>query len=177
MAGEIVRHANIAGLLNVDYDPLTIDWASHAEDGFRPAYKRIGDLELIKQLELQPHPEGGHFRETFRTEVGPEGRSRMTAILFLLREGERSHWHRVDADELWLWQSGGPLTLLLEGDKTVTLGADVARGEQLQALVPAGQWQAAEVARDWALVSCVVAPGFELSGFELAPPGWNPPQE
>ncbi len=131
-------------------------------------------MELIEKLKLTPHPEGGHYRETIRTGAGPDGRSRMTAILFLLCEGERSHWHRVDADELWLWQSGAPLTLLLEDNRTVTLGPDVARGEQLQALVRAGRWQAAEVARDWALVSCVVAPGFEFGGFELAPPNWSP---
>lgn len=131
-------------------------------------------MDLIDHLNLQPHPEGGHYRETVRLIDGPDGRSRMTAILFLLREGERSHWHRVDADELWIWQAGSPLTLAIGGGEIVTLGNNVAGGQQFQALVPSGQWQSAEVASGWALVSCVVAPGFDFAGFELAPPGWHP---
>jgi uncharacterized protein len=130
--------------------------------------------ELIERLALAPHPEGGHYRETVRVADGPDGRSRMTAILFLLQAGERSHWHRVDADELWLWQAGAPLALAIEGEARVTLGGDVARGQQLQALVPAGRWQSAEADAGWTLVSCVVAPGFAFDGFELAPPGWSP---
>lgn len=130
--------------------------------------------DLIERLALAPHPEGGHYRETVRVADGPDGRSRMTAILFLLQAGERSHWHRVDADELWLWQAGAPLALAIEGQARVTLGGDVARGQQLQALVPAGRWQSAEADAGWTLVSCVVAPGFAFDGFELAPPGWSP---
>jgi len=131
-------------------------------------------VELIKLLDLQPHPEGGHFRETIRTADGPDGRSRLTAILFLLAAGERSHWHRVDADEVWLWHSGTALTLRIDREAIVTLGPDVDRGHQVQAIVPAGAWQSAEVSTGWALVSCVVAPGFQFSGFELAPQGWSP---
>ncbi len=131
-------------------------------------------MELTKLLGLIPHPEGGHFRETIRTADGPDGRSRMTAILFLLAAGERSHWHRVDADELWLWHSGMGLTLSIEGEQPITLGPKLECGQALQAIVPAGSWQSAEVANGWALVTCVVAPGFEFSGFELAAPGWSP---
>lgn len=130
--------------------------------------------ELVDRLNLSPHPEGGHYRETIRLADGPDGRSRMTAILFLLDQGERSHWHRVDAAELWLWHAGSPLTLRI-GDDTVVLGGDVGAGERVQALVPAGQWQSADAGNGWALVSCVVAPGFDFDGFELAPPDWSPP--
>ena len=96
----------------------------------------------------------------------------MTAILFLLDTGERSHWHRVDAAELWLWHAGSPLLLHIEDEEEVTthqLGPDAP-----QALVPAHGWQSAEAPIGWALVTCVVTPGFEFSGFELAPPGWSP---
>ena len=131
-------------------------------------------MTIIEQLDLSPHPEGGHFRETIRLADGPDGRSRMTAILFLLEEGERSHWHRVDADEVWLWHSGTSLTLRIEGNEPVTLGADLSQGQELPAIVPAGAWQSAEVSSGWALVTCIVTPGFNFSGFELAPPDWSP---
>jgi uncharacterized protein len=130
--------------------------------------------DLIRQLDLRPHPEGGHYRETVRLPDGPDGRSRMTAILFLLGEGERSHWHRVDADELWLWHAGAPLTLTIADEPPLRLGADVAAGERPQALVPAWAWQCASAERGWTLVSCVVAPGFDFAGFELAPPDGKP---
>ncbi len=131
-------------------------------------------MELVKQLDLRPHPEGGYFRETIRLIDGPDGRSRMTAILFLLPQGERSHWHRVDADEVWLWQGGAALMLAIEEEEVITLGSDIGSGQQLQALVPAGKWQSAEATNGWVLVSCVVAPGFSFDGFELAPSGWCP---
>jgi predicted cupin superfamily sugar epimerase len=127
---------------------------------------------LIERLGLAPHPEGGHYRETVRLPAGPSGRSPMTAILFLLDAGERSHWHRVDAAELWLWHDGSPLRLRIEEGGAVRdhrLGPD-----DPQALVPAHAWQAAEADGGWALVSCVVTPGFDFAGFELAPPGWVP---
>lgn len=130
--------------------------------------------DIIQQLRLAPHPEGGHYRETLRLPAGPEGRSPMTAILFLLEAGERSHWHRVDAAELWLWHAGAPLTLRIEGGELIRLGSAIDDGEQPQGLVPAGQWQSAEADRGWALVSCVVSPGFDFAGFELAPPRWQP---
>lgn len=133
---------------------------------------------LITGLDLAPHPEGGWYRETWQ---GPDigGRASGTAILFLLAAGERSHWHRVDADEIWLFHAGAPLVLRLSGDGTasraVILGQDVAAGQTVQAVVPAGWWQAAESAGDWTLVSCTVSPGFRFDGFELAPPGFDIP--
>ncbi|MBB3474087.1 cupin domain-containing protein [Sphingomonas sp. BK345] len=130
--------------------------------------------DLIRQLDLRPHPEGGHYRETLRLPPGSDGRSRMTAILFLLGPGERSHWHRVDAAELWLWHAGAPLTLAIADEPPLRLGANVTAGERPQALVPADAWQAAWAEQGWALVSCVVAPGFDFAGFELAPPDWQP---
>lgn len=135
--------------------------------------------DLIAALALAPHPEGGHYREMLRLPAAPGERSAMTAILFLLDAGERSHWHRVDAAELWLWHAGAPLTLAVArgGDATPDthrLGSDVLAGEAPQVLVPPGAWQSAEAAGGWALVSCVVSPGFDFAGFELAAPGWTP---
>ena len=139
---------------------------------------------LIDRLELIPHPEGGWYRETWRGPCGPSGRAVGTAILFLLERDQRSHWHRVDAHELWLWQMGDPLILHIaatEADRAVplVLGPNSEEGQQFQAVVPAGQWQAAIPANQgsgfgFTLVSCVVTPGFEFAGFELAPPGWEP---
>jgi predicted cupin superfamily sugar epimerase len=130
--------------------------------------------DLIERLGLAPHPEGGHYRETVRLPAGAGERSAMTAILFLLDTGERSHWHKVDAAELWLWHAGAPLSLAIGRDAPLLLGGDVAAGQQPQALVPADAWQSAAATRGWALVSCVVAPGFDFAGFVLAPPGWAP---
>ncbi|MFE3837045.1 cupin domain-containing protein [Pseudogemmobacter sonorensis] len=136
---------------------------------------------LIARLDLRPHPEGGWYRQTW---IGPEvtladgsRRASGTAILFLLRAGERSHWHRVDADEIWLWHAGAPLALRmgLDSHRTTRLGPDVAAGESVQALVPRGWWQAAESHGAWTLVSCTVSPGFRFEGFELAPEGWTLP--
>ncbi|MFV0625027.1 cupin domain-containing protein [Sphingomonas sp. ac-8] len=136
---------------------------------------------LIARLALAPHPEGGWYRETWRAPDLAGARGAATAILFLLAAGERSHWHRVDADELWLWHAGAPLALLqAQGDAApvsrIALGGDVLAGQQPQARVPAGWWQAAEAEAGWTLVSCVVAPAFRFEGFELAPPGWAPDQ-
>lgn len=134
--------------------------------------------DIIRLLDLQPHPEGGHYRETFRdSRTVDGGRAASTAIHFLLAKGERSHWHRVDAAEVWHWHAGAPLKLqIASGAKvtTITLGADLLAGEQPQAVVPAGDWQAAETLGDWTLVGCTVAPGFDFSGFELAPKDWSP---
>jgi predicted cupin superfamily sugar epimerase len=136
--------------------------------------------EVIRLLGLQPHPEGGHYVETFRdTAVDANGRSRSTAIYFLLKQGEKSHWHKVDAVETWHWHAGAPLRLSLAEKagaavQTITLGSDLQRGERPQGIVPTGWWQAAESLGDWTLVGCTVAPGFEFSGFELALPGWTP---
>ena len=134
--------------------------------------------DIIARLDLKPHPEGGHYRETFRDEsVDAEGRSRSTAIYFLLARGERSHWHRVDAVETWHYYAGASLTLRIadeSGERSVALGADLAAGEIPQAVVPAYARQAAESTGDWTLVGCTVAPGFEFAKFELAPKGWEP---
>lgn len=129
--------------------------------------------QIIAALALSPHPEGGHYRQTW---AGPEvaGRASGTAILFLLKVGERSHWHRVDADEIWLWHAGAPL-LLRVGTGAVEMGPGVLAGQSVQAVVPAGVWQAAETLGDWTLVSCTVSPGFRFEGFELAPEGFRGP--
>lgn len=131
-------------------------------------------------LELKPHPEGGHYTETWRGEpfAAGAGRACGTAINYLLCAGERSHWHRVDATELWLFHAGGPLTLdvSVEGSATsrVVLGPDLVNGERPQHVVPAGAWQSASPLGSWTLVSCIVVPGFEYDSFELAPEGWTP---
>lgn len=136
--------------------------------------------EVIRQLELQPHPEGGHYRETFRdsrTVDAGSGRAASTAIYFLLRAGEISRWHRVDAAEVWHWYAGAPLALSIvdrEQKLDVRLGADLTASERPQAAVPAGAWQQAQSLGAWTLVGCTVAPGFEFSGFEMAPPEFNP---
>jgi uncharacterized protein len=129
---------------------------------------------VIEHLGLAPHPEGGHFRETWRHEPSGGERGAGTAIYFLLAAGERSHWHRVDADELWLFHAGAPLRLSVEGAPDQVLGVDLAAGEQPQLRVPAGRWQAAEPLGAWTLVSCTVSPAFDFEGFELAPDGWSP---
>jgi predicted cupin superfamily sugar epimerase len=134
--------------------------------------------DIVRLLELKPHPEGGHYRETFR-DAHARGRAASTAIYFLLARGERSHWHRVDAAEIWHHYAGSALRLdMAVGDdgpvERVTLGSDLDAGERPQAIVPAQVWQAAESLGDWTLVGCTVAPGFEFAGFTLAPKGWSP---
>ena len=135
--------------------------------------------DIIARLELKPHPEGGHFRETFRDRRSDsDGRAFSTAIYFLLARGERSHWHRIDCVEVWHFYAGAPLELHIAagagGRQRHTLGADLAAGERPQAVVPAQVWQAAQTLGDWTLVGCTVAPGFEFAAFELAPAGWEP---
>jgi hypothetical protein len=134
--------------------------------------------EIIRLLGLTPHPEGGHFRETFRDPASDgSGRAASTAIYFLLAAGEVSRWHRVDAAEAWHWYAGAPLALAIAdgaGRRAIRLGADLAAGERPQAVVPAGAWQQAESLGSWTLVGCTVAPGFQFAGFELAPPGFEP---
>lgn len=134
---------------------------------------------VIAKLGLQPHPEGGWYRETWRTAASSGQRAGATAILFLLDVGERSHWHRVDAAELWLWHAGAPLTLEIaenaeSAPTRLRLGGNVLAGEMPQVLVPPLHWQAAEPDGGWMLGSCVVSPAFEFSGFELAAPNWSP---
>ncbi|HEY0832456.1 MAG TPA: cupin domain-containing protein [Azospirillum sp.] len=133
---------------------------------------------IIELLGMQPHPEGGHYVETYRHAPGDGGRGVKTGIFFLLRAGERSHWHRVDAVEMWHWHAGGPLELTVSEDgrtvHTHTLGMDLLAGERPQMVVPAHAWQAARPLGDWTLVGCTVSPAFEFAGFEMAPEGWVP---
>lgn len=132
--------------------------------------------EVIRRLDLKPHPEGGHFRETFRDTGDPRGAS--TAIYYLLKTGERSHWHRVDAAEVWHFYAGDALELALSHDgrntETQVLGASLARGERPQIVVPKNVWQSARPLGRFTLVGCTVAPAFAFEGFEMAPPDWSP---
>jgi predicted cupin superfamily sugar epimerase len=135
--------------------------------------------DIIRLLGLQPHPEGGHYRETFRDVAGGDGsgRAHSTAIYFLLRAGEVSRWHRVDAAEVWHWHAGAPLLLSVAdaaGRRETRLGVDLAGGQRPQAVVPAQAWQQAQSLGEWTLVGCTVAPGFEFAGFEMAPAGFEP---
>ncbi|OJT95514.1 MAG: cupin [Rhizobium sp. 63-7] len=134
--------------------------------------------EIITALNMERHPEGGWYAQTFRDVTGGE-RGHSTAIYYLLEAGERSHWHKVhDATEVWHYYAGAPLTLERSSDgllvDTLVLGPDILSGERPQAIVPAGWWQAAQSRGDYTLVGCTVAPGFEFSRFEMAPPGWMP---
>lgn len=142
------------------------------------AARSLSASDVIRLLDLKAHPEGGHFRETFRDARRVEqGRAASTAIYFLLARGERSHWHRVDAVEVWHWYAGAPLLLEIAPQgciERIALGCDLAAGERPQAVVPIHAWQAAATFGDWSLVGCTVAPGFEFTGFELAPDGWEP---
>ncbi len=135
--------------------------------------------EIIALLGLAPHPEGGWYAETYRHQAPDGGRGAGTAIYFLLKAGEYSHWHRVtDADEMWHWYAGGPLVLTVSPnghDAAATrLGPNLAAGERPQALVPAGHWQTAESLGEWTLVGCTVTPGFVFDSFDLALPDWRP---
>lgn len=136
--------------------------------------------EVIKLLGLAPHPEGGHFRETFRDANERDGRACSTAIYYLLKAGEVSRWHRVDAVEVWHWYAGAPLSLkIASGDamaEEYVLGAALGDGQRPQTVVPKDHWQSARSLGDWTLVGCTVAPGFEFSGFEMAAEGWEPGQ-
>ena len=139
--------------------------------------------ELINALDLKPHPEGGWYRETWRADAKDGERAAASAVLYMIQPGQRSNWNRVNAHEIWLWHAGDPVDVSIaegvaEPVRTVRLGGRVTQGEALQLIIPADQWQAAEPAPDGAagytLISCIVAPAFEFSGFELAEPGWAP---
>jgi predicted cupin superfamily sugar epimerase len=134
--------------------------------------------EIIRLLELEPHPEGGFYRRTFEDTAAPGERPASTAIYYLLARGMTSHWHRIDAIEVWHYYAGAPIALSLSEDgiasETHRLGPDLVGGERPQVVVPTGWWQAAESLGDWTLVGCTVAPGFRFEGFELAPPDWAP---
>src|ERR1700749_4602578 len=139
--------------------------------------------DIIRLLELRPHPEGGHFRETFRdtqdVTARDVARAASTAIYYLLARGERAHWHRVDVAEVWHYYAGASLALEIAATdpgpvRRLRLGADLPGGERPQAVVPPHAWQAAETLGDWTLVGCTVAPGFDFLSFVLAPKGWAP---
>ena len=134
---------------------------------------------LIAQLGLAPHPEGGHYRETYRHSPADGSRGNATLIYYLLQAGETSRWHRVnDADEIWLFQGGSPLELVLSPDgrgrEDRRLGTDVANGEEPQILVARGVWQSARSLGLYSLAACLITPAFDFAGFELAPPSWSP---
>ena len=143
-------------------------------------FARAGDLganEIIRLLSMQPHPEGGHYAEPFRAEG--QGRASSTAIYYLLQADDVSAWHRVDADEHWLWHAGAPLSITRSppsghGARATVLGPDLRAGQRPQLTIAKDHWQTAESLGAWTLVSCIVAPGFEFSGFTLAAPDWRP---
>ena len=135
--------------------------------------------DVRRLLGLQPHPEGGSYREIWRDTPASGTRGAVSTITFLLAAGERSHWHRVDAAEIWCWQGGSPLALEIAANAGASVGQVVLgplpeQGQVLQAVVPAGAWQAARSLGAWSLMGCQVAPAFQFSSFELAPPGWSP---
>jgi predicted cupin superfamily sugar epimerase len=146
-----------------------------------PAGEPLAAADIIDLLGLVPHPEGGWYRETWRSPAAPDDASARpggTAIYFLLVAGERSHWHRVDAAETWHFYGGAPLELWIspDGERSEhhVVGLDLMAGERPQVVVPPGTWQAATSRGDYTLVGCTVVPGFTFDGFELAPEGWEP---
>lgn len=133
---------------------------------------------IIEHFGMRPHREGGHFAETFRDTPGDGSRGALTCIHFLLQAGESSAWHRVDAAEIWHFAAGDPLVLTMSSDghdaEAAYLGADLQQGQHAHIVVPKDCWQTAETLGRWTLVSCIVAPAFEFSGFEMAPADWHP---
>ena len=134
--------------------------------------------DIISKLALRPHPEGGWYRETWRADRAANDRAAGTAIYYLLEEEQRSHWHRVDAAEIWHYYAGAPLALSISEDartvREIVLGSGVFENQTPQAIVPPHAWQSAESLGAWTLVGCTVSPGFEFDRFELAPKGWAP---
>jgi uncharacterized protein len=137
-----------------------------------------GEAEgIIDRFGLVPHPEGGWYAEAWRGPFGPDRRAIGTSILFLLRAGERSHWHRVDATEIWHFHAGDPLRLEVvteSGERSSHVIGDVRDGHEPHVVVPTSAWQSAQPTGEWTLVGCTVTPGFRFEGFELAPPDWQP---
>ena len=134
--------------------------------------------QIIEVLDLAPHPEGGWYRETWRADAAGGERAAGTAIYYLLEAGDVSHWHRVDAAEIWHWYAGGPLSMTVSANghdaESFLLGPEIAAGQRPQRIVPKGWWQTATSLGAWTLVGCTVSPGFEFAGFEMAPPDWRP---
>ena len=147
-------------------------------DGCYTALVGIDADALIRTLNLRSHPEGGHFREAFRDVRGSDGRARSTAIYFLLRAQDVSHWHRIDVCEVWHWYGGSPLELSLAPGRGApvihVLGNDIAAGQRPQIVVTERVWQRAKTLGDYTLAGCTVAPGFDFDKFELAPDGFEP---
>jgi len=141
-------------------------------------YHGMNAQEVIDRLGLQPHPEGGHYVETFRDHADGGGRGAATAIYYLLAADEFSHWHRVDAVEIWHYYAGAPLALTVSENghdaEAVHLGLDLAAGQRPQAVVPTNAWQTAVSLGRWTLIGCTVSPAFQFEGFEMAPPDWKP---
>lgn len=140
-----------------------------------------GARAIIAALDLQPHPEGGWYRETWRAATTGSTRPAGTAIYYLLEAGQHSHWHRIDATETWHFYAGAPLTLTVAESargpaRDITLGPDIAAGQAPQYVLPPGWWQSARPTGDWSLMGCTVSPGFSFDGFELAPPGFDIPR-
>ena len=142
------------------------------------SYSDLSAREIVALLDLQPHPEGGHYRETWRDEPTDGGRGAGTAIYYLLEAGQVSAWHRVDAVEIWHWYAGAPLVLTISPNghdaEASHLGPSLAQGQRPQLIVPKHAWQTAESLGAWTLVGCTVSPAFEFTGFEMAPPDWRP---
>jgi len=135
--------------------------------------------QVIRLLDLQPHLEGGWFRQTFKDTPAETDRPSSTAIYYMLQAEERSAWHRIDAVEVWHYYAGAPLSLTLsppdgQGATVHMLGPDLRNGARPQVVVPTGWWQTAATLGAWTLVGCTVAPGFDFDGFELAPKDWRP---
>lgn len=141
-------------------------------------YGDMSEQQVVRQLGLQPHPEGGYYCETFRDPETQDGRAHSTAIYYLLGAGDCSAWHRVDAAEVWHYYAGAPLALTISPNghdaQAFRLGPHLMTGERPQVVVPKGAWQTAESLGKWTLVGCTVAPGFEFAGFEMAPADWRP---
>ena len=142
---------------------------------------RLAAKDVIFTLGMKRHPEGGWYAETFVDVEGETGRAQSTAIYYLLEAGDQSHWHRVDAVEVWHWYAGAPLNLSISTDgravKTHVLGNDLIMGQRPQVIVPRHAWQSSVSSGGWTLVGCTVAPGFRFAGFEMAAPGWAPGQD
>ncbi|MEM6662181.1 MAG: cupin domain-containing protein [Pseudomonadota bacterium] len=134
--------------------------------------------DLVARLNLQPHPEGGWYAETWRQDVPDGERASGTAIYYLLEAGDFSHWHKVDATEIWHWYAGAPLSLTISPDghdaEAMVLGPEIMAGQRPQRIVPAGYWQTATSLGAFTLVGCTVSPGFEFAHFEMAAPDWRP---
>lgn len=135
--------------------------------------------DVIRTLELKPHPEGGYYREIYQDAPVDGSRGLTSSIYFLLRAGDRSHWHRFDAVETWCYHAGSPLEVAIwtagRSVEKYRLGMDLSAGERPQLTVPAGSWQEEQTLGDWSLVGCVTTPAFQFAGFELAPADWRPP--